>query len=66
MLTDLLLQIALSSAPTGWKVPSSSDVASINDIESLVKWMIENNPEHADEISKKFEALKNLGYGHRD
>jgi hypothetical protein len=66
MFADLLFQMALSSAPAGWKVPSSADMQTINDVDSLVKWMIESNPEHAEEISKKFEALKDLGYGHRD
>ena len=60
MFTDLLFQMALSSAPAGWKVPSSADMQTINDVDSLVKWMIENNPERESEIRQKFEALEGL------
>ena len=60
MFTDLLFQMALSSAPAGWKVPSSADMQTINDVDSLVKWMIENNPEREGEIRQKFEALEGL------
>lgn len=60
MFTDLLFQMALSSAPAGWKVPSSADMQTIIDVDSLVKWMIENNPERESEIRQKFEALEGL------
>ena len=60
MLTDLLFQIAISSAPAGWKMPSLEEADSFGNIDSFVNWLIENNPEHTEEIRKKFEALKGL------
>lgn len=60
MFTDLLFQIALSSAPAEWKVPSLEEAVSFGDIDSFVNWIIENNPEHAEEIRMKFEAIKGL------
>lgn len=57
MLTDLLFQIALATAPAGWKVPSLEEAVSFGDIDSFVNWMIENNPEREGEIRQKFETL---------
>lgn len=66
MLTDLLLQITLSSAPADWKLPTFEEISSFSDVDSFVKWMIENNPEREGEIRQKFKTLKRLGYGLRD